>query len=490
MSQIRKALALTFLSTNGATAVQFAVTLVLARLLSPEEIGIFSITAVAVSIAQLFRDFGVASYLQREADLTRQKVATAFGVLLFSSWVIALLVFLVSGPLARFYGQAGVQDVMQVLALGFVFIPFGAVTHNLLTRDYRAKEQAYVRVAGTSAYAITSIGLAMMGHGYMSMAWANLVNIIVTALAYWPFRPATAAVWPSLKGWRSVVNFGAAATLGNSANAINNALPDIVLGKISGPYDVGLLSRGTAITNLLNQVIGPTVSYAVLPLLSRVHHSGQALSGHLAKASSYITGLMWPALVGTALFAEPLIRFLYGPQWVAAAEPVQWLALMLALMNPFTFHGTAFIALGRPMLAVWPTLAMLLARGVAIFWVYDGTLVSFALALCLAAVGVWPIQLWMQSAIIGLRAQPFVRALVPSAIVTLLCSVSALAVQALTQGHADGVILMSAFVLVGLTWLLSVWCCRHPLRQELEMICAKWPWLARRLKIDQPSASS
>ena len=100
MSQIRKALALTFLSTNGATAVQFAVTLVLARLLSPEEIGIFSITAVAVSIAQLFRDFGVASYLQREADLTRQKVATAFGVLLFSSWVIALLVFLVSGPLS------------------------------------------------------------------------------------------------------------------------------------------------------------------------------------------------------------------------------------------------------------------------------------------------------------------------------------------------------------------------------------------------------
>ncbi len=137
MSQIRKALALTFLSTNGATAVLFGVTLVLARLLSPEQIGIFSITAVAVSIAQLFRDFGVASYLQHEAELTRAKVATAFGVLLASSWMIAVLVYLTSGPLARFYGEPGVQDVMQVLALGFVFIPFGAVTHNLLTRDYR-----------------------------------------------------------------------------------------------------------------------------------------------------------------------------------------------------------------------------------------------------------------------------------------------------------------------------------------------------------------
>lgn len=484
MSQIRKALALTFLSTNGATAVLFGVTLVLARLLSPEQIGIFSITAVAVSIAQLFRDFGVASYLQHEAELTRAKVATAFGVLLASSWMIAVLVYLTSGPLARFYGESGVQDVMQVLALGFVFIPFGAVTHNLLTRDYRAKEQAYVRVAGTAAYAITSIGLAMTGHGYMSMAWANLVNIIVTALAYLPFRPSIAPLWPSLRGWRHVVNFGAAATLGNSANALNNALPDIVLGKISGPHDVGLLSRATGITNLLNQIIGPTVSYAVLPLLSRVHHSGQALSGHIARATSYITGLMWPALASTALFAEPLIRFLYGKQWVAAAEPVQWLALMLALMTPFTFHGTACIALGRPMLTVWPTLVLLLARCVAVFVLYDDTLVSFALALSVASLTMWPVYLWMQSRVIGLHLRAFVNVLIPSFVVLVPCLLMAWIGRNLTHGQSDGLTLLIAFFTVGSTWIAVIWISRHPLREELEMMVGKWPWLAQRLRLD------
>lgn len=488
MSQIRSALALTFLSTNSATAVHFVVTLVLARLLSPEEIGIFSITAVVISIAHLFRDFGVASYLQREPDITREKVATAFGVLLLSSWMLALLVYMVSGPLARYYDEQGVQDVMRVLALGFVFIPFGAVTHSLLTRDYRAREQAYALSAGTFAYAITSISLAMMGYSYMSMAWANLANIIVMALAYLPFRPVIAPWMPSLRGWRHVVKFGAATTLGNSANALNNALPDIVLGKLAGAHDVGLLSRGTSITNLVNQVVGPTVSYAVLPLLSRVHHSGQALDVHLARASSYITGLMWPALAATALFSEPLIRFLYGKQWVTAAEPVQWLALMLALGTPFTFHGTASIALGRPMVTVWPTFVLLVTRCVAIFFIYNGSLVSFALALCFASLAVWPVYFWIQAKIVGLRFVVFMRALVPSVVVLVPCFLIAWLARDVMRGQSDGLTLFFAFFTVSATWLVAVWVCRHPLRHELEVVAGRVPWLANLLNIDDHEA--
>jgi O-antigen/teichoic acid export membrane protein len=239
MTSLRQSLALTFLSSNGATAIQFVVTVVLARLLNPDEVGIYSVTAVMVSIAHLFRDFGVASYLQQEKELTREKVGAAFGVLLTSSWAIAALVFLLSWPAATFYGQEGIRKVMQVMALGFMFIPFGAVTHSLLTRDYRAKEQAYVRVAGTLAYAISAIGFAYMGFSYMSMAWANLINIIVTALAYMPFRPAVMPWLPRFKDWRRVLHFGAGATLGNSLGAINSAIPDVVLGKTQRPIRRG-----------------------------------------------------------------------------------------------------------------------------------------------------------------------------------------------------------------------------------------------------------
>lgn len=481
MNSLRQSLALTFLSSNGATAVQFVVTVILARLLDPTEIGIFSVTAVMVSIAHLFRDFGVASYLQQEKDLTKDKVGAAFGVLLTSSWAIAGVVFLISWPTAAFYGQDGIRKVMQVLALGFVFIPFGSVTHSLLTRDYRAKEQAYVRIIGTLAYAISAVGFAYMGYSYMSMAWANLVNIIVTALAYIPFRPALVPWLPRFNGWRRVLHFGAGATLGNSLGAINNAIPDVVLGKLSGPYDVGLMSRGMSTTNLLNQVVGPTIAYAVLPYLAKAHHSGEALGTHLSRGCSYITGLMWPAFACTAIFAEPVISFLYGEKWLAAAPIIQSLAMMFVLGTPFGFVGSAYMAIGRPYLVSVPTVASLLARAVAIWMIYNGSLVSFSWALVAAAAVMYPVQAWMQKYYLGLNIRNFITSQIRSTFVALTCAMVALIIERATHDWRAVYVVLTAGLLIPPVWLLTIWFSHHPLRHELEVLIKRWPAVARYL---------
>lgn len=481
MSTIRQSLALTFLSTNGATAVLFVVTIVLARLLEPAEVGIFSITSVMVAVAHLFRDFGVASYLQQEKELTRESVASAFGVLLLSSWSIALVVFLCSWPAAEFYREPGIRDVMQVLALGFVFIPFGSITHSLLTREYRAKEQAYVRVVGTLAYSVSAITLAYMGFSYMSMAWANLINIIVTALAYIPFRPALVPWWPRLKGWRKVCHFGAGATLGNSLVALNNAVPDVVLGRLSGAHDVGLMSRAIGTTNILSQVIGPTISYAVLPFLSRAHHQGQELAAHMARSVAYLTGLMWPAYLVTALFAEPIIRVLYGANWVAAAPAVQGVCLWFALGAPFGFLGTAYMAIGRPYLATVPSLISLAVKGVAIALLYDGTLGSFVWALVVSGVVMYPVNAWMQRRYLGLGLRGLLKAQTHSLAVLAACGAAALALLGLGGNWPALAQLLAMVVLVPLVWVAAIWGLKHPLRREMEVAVRRLPWLARRL---------
>lgn len=469
MTSLRRSLALTFLSTNGSTAVQFLVTIIIARLLDPDEIGIYSITAVMVSIAHIFRDFGVASYLQQEKELTTAKVGAAFGVLLSSSWFIAGLVFLLSWPAAKFYAQDGIKEVMQVLALGFIFIPFGAVTHSLLTRDYRAKEQAYVRIISTLAYALSAVGLAYMGYSYMSMAWANLINIVVTAIAYIPFRPKIVPWLPQFSGWRKVLNFGTGATLGNSLGAINSAIPDIVLGKVSGPYDVGLMSRGWSTTNLLNQVIGPTISYAILPYLSKAHHSGESMDTHLLRGSSYITGIMWPAFVATAIFSQSIILFLYGEKWLAATDIMQWLAVMFILTTPFGFLPSTYLAIGRPYLSTLPTIANLTSRGIAILLLYNGTLISFSWALVLAAAMMYPFHMWMQKHYLHLTVRSFLSSQIASVAVTLICTAFAGLIWWLMQGFPAALIVSAAGLILPIIWITSIWVTKHPLRQEIEL---------------------
>ena len=119
MPRIRLSLLITFLSSNGSTAVFFLVSLILARLLSPAEIGLYSMTAVFIGIAHVFRDFGVGAYLQQEKDLSPEKIRSASGVLIFTSWLTGAALIVAAGPITVFLAQPSVKPLMLVLAAGF-----------------------------------------------------------------------------------------------------------------------------------------------------------------------------------------------------------------------------------------------------------------------------------------------------------------------------------------------------------------------------------
>lgn len=467
MPNLRSSLFITFLSSNGATVVHLLVTVVLARLLTPSEVGVFSITAVLVGIAHIFRDFGVSSYLQREKELTREKVASAFGVMIATSWVIALLIYLLAATAATFYREKGVESVMQVLALGFLFIPFGSITNTLLTRDYRAREQAYVMVVGTTVYATTAIVLAYAGFGYMAMAWANLANIIASGLAFIPFRPKVAPWLPSLRGWRSVLNFGGGAVLGNSLNMANNAIPDLVLGKLSGAHDVGIMSRATSTTNMISQLLGPTVNYAALPYLSRIHHSKQSMSDPMTRAVMYMTGIIWPAISLIYLNSTDIVLVLYGPQWLESAVMVKIICMAAAVSTCFSFTSSAYMAIGRPYLTSIPTTALIALKACFIVSIYDGSLVSFGYALAIATVVNVPLQLWMQQHYLRIGWLEFCSSLLRSGMVTLACICGSLIWYWLPETTPKILSLAAKTSTTGLFWLFSIYMVQHPLLQEI-----------------------
>lgn len=467
---LRRSLIITFLSTNGATAVHLVVTIVLARLLQPEEIGIFSITAVLVAIAQIFRDFGVGAYLEREEFLDRDKVGAAFGILLTSSILIATLVVLASPHIASFYGHEGIESVMKVLALGFVLIPFGSITNALLTRDYRATEQAYVYVVGTTAYAVTAIGLAWAGFSYMSMAWANLANIIATGIALLPFRPSIVPWLPRFRGWKRIIGFSSGVMYGNALRLIDNAIPDLILGKLKGPYDVGLLSRSMSTTQLVSQVLNPTVNYAALPYLSRTHHRKDAIEEPLLRAIAYVTAIIWPSLIFVFFHAEEIVRLLYGPNWIECVPLIKILCLAAAAGTPLTFASATYAAVGKPY-AYSNTVAIgMVIKLVSIWFIYDGTLTSFAWAIAIAATITSATAIGLQQFYLGVSICRTMQHLLRSTAICIFLSVINWAAKLIVPEAMPHMNLFIASTLSAIAWCASLLVIRHPLLDELTRI--------------------
>ncbi|MEF9926318.1 MAG: oligosaccharide flippase family protein [Massilia sp.] len=473
MANLRRSLIINFFSTSGSTVLKFVVSVILARMLSPSEIGIYSMTLVFVNFAHVFRDFGVTQYLQREADLSPDKIRSATGVVYTTSWVIALSLFLASNALGTWFAEPEIVPVMRVLALGFVLIPFGSVTSALLAREFAAEKQAIVNAVGTISFCVSCLLLAKLGFGSLSLAWANLINIAACVLAYIPLRPAKLPWLPSVAHWRSVVNFGAGSLLANMAGAINNAIPDILLGKLGSASQVGLLSRANSTVQIFIMIAGSTVSYGAISYLAQIFHRSESLVPTLTRATVLLTGIGWAALALTAILGEDIVAALYGPSWATAVPAILPLALAAAVGMTFHYIPLAILAIGRPYLSAVPTLVSLAARiGFGVL-MYDGSLVRFAWALCAATIVTMPLVMYQQNRYFGLSMGHLARALAPSALVAIGCCAAALLLQALVPAILPPLVRL---LIIGLplaaVWYLLLRLTRHELVDEVHRLAA------------------
>jgi O-antigen/teichoic acid export membrane protein len=468
MGRLRRSLIITFFSSNSAMVLQFGVTIILSRLLTPAEIGVFSITAVFISISHTFRDFGVSGYLQQEKDLTPDKIRSAMGLLITTSWIIAVFIYFASDHVAAYFGQPGIGEVMRVLTISFALLPFASLFYALLSRDLQAEKQAIVNVVSTIAYAITCITLAWLGHSYMALAWANVANIAASILVYLPLRPKGINFVPSFREWHKPIKFGSGSIIGTLVDDAYGAIPDLVLGKLNGPRSVGLYSRANGLVGIFQQIAGPALSYNALPYIASHHHANTPLGPMLAKSTSYLTGFAWPAFLLIAIFSEEIIRLLYGAAWIEAAPLVVFLCAGSAGRIGYSLCQASLAAIGKPYLSAIYSGVGTIARLAFIYVLGVKDIVNFALAICIADLLTTPVAALLMSRYLGYSVRMSVAAHLPSLQISLVLFIIVVSLKfALPVDWPIIGRLCIVGICTGNTWLLAILYFKHPLKEEL-----------------------
>lgn len=427
---VRKKLAIQFVVSNLAIIANFALSIILARLLTPEEIGIFSMSAVLIAVAHVFRDFGVTAFIKREKELTPATIRSASGVLVTTSWTVAALMFFSASEWANFFNEPRVAEVVKVLAVGFVFIPFGAIPSAILTRRMAVNKTTQVTAISTAVYFGTSVTLAQHGFGYMTMAWANLVNILVTGLAYHWALGERLPWLPSFTGWRRMVHFGVGNLVTALLKAADNALPDVILGKMQSSISVGLYSRANSTVNMVGSALGATINYFAMPYMARLHHTAGAIDQEYLRATSLINAVLLPALAMIAVLARDIVLLLYGSAWLGSVEAIPWLCLAFSVSSLFTLITPALIAVGKPYAAISPLALILLGKVGFALLIFDGSLSSFALAMALGQLIGVPLHVYIGRRHLGVGVRAWM-----SATTSLIALALAVGTAGLTLRH-------------------------------------------------------
>lgn len=346
MSALRKAIALSGGEKYVTLAIHFVSTVIVARLLTPEEIGIYSVGAAAVAIANVLRDFGVTTYLIQEPDIDRARIRTAFTITLAIGWTLGAVVVLAAPVIAGFYGERGVEAVLHVIALNFFLIPFGSVALALLRRDMRFQHMFWVGVASALAHATVVVSLAHAGYGYMSLAWAAVAGVLVQVAGALSTTPQRFVGMPSLREARRVLAFGGRIGLANVTNEVANAAPDLILGRALGFTTLGYFNRALGFVQLFEYAVIDALRPVWLPFFARQQREGGDVRAAYLRALGYMLMIAWPALAAMAMLAPVLIGLLYGDQWGPAVPIAYVLVLAIAVRVPAVLTGAVLTARG------------------------------------------------------------------------------------------------------------------------------------------------
>lgn len=479
MTTIRLSFLFSFAEKYAILLISTASAMVLGRVLTPAEIGAYSMGAALGGLSQVLRDFGVGQYLVQEKELTRDKLRAALATSLAAAWLVALLLLAGAAPLARFYAAPALERVLQVLAVNLMLIPFTAVSLPCLRRQMRFAAIFAINLANALAQLACSIGLAVLGYGSLSLAWGALAGTVAALLASLCFRQPERPWLPGWRGIRRVLSFGSYAVGGGIIDEIGVSAPDLIVGKIIGLAGAGMYSKAQGLINLFSQAITSAVAPVIFPLFAAQARSGADLREMYFKTVSWMTALAWPFFTFLALMALPIIRVLYGEQWDAAVPLVRVMCAAAALYSVFNMARYLLVALGEVKAQARLDALTVPVRLLALLVAAPLGLDAVAWAVVAGAV----FRAWLTwrylARLADLRLPALLRAVQRSAVLAGVSALAPLAVLA-TMRIGSGQLLLPLFLAGAgtlLLWLSTILLLKHELAAEIGLLGRRlMPW--------------
>ena len=327
--------------------LQFAASIIIARLLTPAEIGIFSVAMVLIGLAHRLRDFGAASYVIQEKELTPDKIRAAFSMTLMTAWVMAIVIGLGSGYAAEFYHEPGIRSVMLVVSLNFVLLPFGVIPMAYMQRQMNFQHIALINVSSNTLSTATSVGLAYMGFSYLSLAWGSVAGILCNIVLAQVWRPAGLPMLPGFREIRKVISFGSLSSLVMILSDISQGAAELILGRVSGMGMVGYYGRAMGLVSMFDRFVMSALWSVALPHFAQQSREVGAMKQSFLRSMTYSTALAWPFFACLGLLAHPIILILYGKQWEPSVPLLRLLSVYMMMLSPFLLMSSMMTAIGK-----------------------------------------------------------------------------------------------------------------------------------------------
>jgi len=315
--------------------VQFVSVVVLARLLSPGDFGVFAMVMPLTAFVMVFQDLGLSQAVITSRQITREQMSGLFWINLGVSALLGLVLATTAPLLGLFYGEPKVVGLTVALAATVVIAGLGSQHFALLARDMRFKPLAMI----DSASAVIGLATAVLVAWWRPSVWAlfaattaSMAAGMVGAWLFTGWRPGRPAPFAEV---RAMLRLGGGVTTFNISNFFARNLDNVLIGRVAGATELGLYDRAYKLLLLPLQQINNPIGRVMVPVLSRLVDEPERYRRAYGRTAQQILLITVPGVLFLIFTADTLIPALMGQEWAAAAPIFMWLGLA-ALPQPLS----------------------------------------------------------------------------------------------------------------------------------------------------------
>ncbi len=462
----------TFAGSITQRILSFGATVILARILTPADFGLFALAFVMIDGFGIFKSLGFDSALVRRKDEDIHKACnTAFFLIPTMGLILFIILFILAPIGAKFLNHPDVANIIRALAIIFVISCFGKVPQTILYRDMKFKYKSVAEVSATATYVVTAVVLALTNHGVWSLVIAYILKNVVQISIEWCFS-----------GWKpkfefdktvawDMFHFGKFVLVGGIIGFLYSNLDNIVVGKLLGVTMLGYYAIAMNASNMLNDYILGRVGLIMYPAYSKIQEDLDDVKQVMLKAIKYISFIAFPFSFGLFIFAPDILRLVFGQKWLPATNILR----ILAFVGMFRSLGSAFfpvfLARGKSKADFQVSLVQ-----VALFFVlvvplaYKFKLGGVGLAVLLASISSFTIALFRIKRILRVGPLMIFKAIRPA----FICAVSMSIVTTILKFFIMPIHFKQDFIVLGslsgFVYLLIIYVMNKNILKELKEV--------------------
>ncbi len=335
------------LSQLGRQGLGFAVTAILARLLSPSAYGLLGMAIVVIGFIEIFKDLGTSFALIQRKELSNELISSIFWINVLLGLLSTGIVVLIAPWVALFYREPEVVPVLRVLSFSFVVSGLSIVQQALLARQMAFDRLARIELSSSAIGGAVGIGMAVLGMGVWSLVGQALSGAVVTTLLLWlasSWRPQRKLEWVKV---HSVASFSLNLSGFNIFNYFARNADNLLIGRYLGTTALGYYSLAYRLMLYPVQNIYEILGRVLFPAFSQIQDDDARFRRAYLLVCAAISIITFPLMLGLLVVAKPFVAAIFGPRWRPVATLLMILAPVGMIQSIGTTVGHIYMAKGR-----------------------------------------------------------------------------------------------------------------------------------------------